>query len=155
LPGRLDTGTTGSRIFLRDLSDAAIDTIVEHFAGVPSRQTVIVVDHNGGGAISRVGPSDTAFGHRNWTFNFLVTSAWADATDDEQNMSWTRQLWSAMQPFVANAVYVNYTSDQGTDIINTAYLPGVRERLLALKNKYDPTNLFRMNHNIAPDVAAV
>ena len=90
------------------------------------------------------------FGHRNWTYNFLVTSAWSSAADDERNIGWTRGLWTAMQPFVANAVYVNYTSDQGDQLMNSAYLPEVRQRLAAVKRKYDPTNLFRMNHNIKP-----
>jgi hypothetical protein len=141
--------------FLRELTDEAIDTIVEHFTKVPSRQTVIVIDHNGGGAISRVGNTETAFGHRNWTYNFLVTSAWSRVADDERNIGWTRGLWTAMQPFVANAVYVNYTSDEGDPLMNGAYLPEVRQRLATLKRKYDPTNLFRMNHNIEPENLSV
>ncbi len=140
--------------FLRELSDGAIGTIVEHFARVPSPQTVIVIDHNGGGAIGRVGAEDTAFGHRDWTYNFLVTSAWGNAADDQRNVAWTREFWSAMRPFLADAVYINYTSDQGADLLKSAYLPRVRQRLVALKNRYDPTNLFRMNHNIEPDAAA-
>jgi FAD/FMN-containing dehydrogenase len=139
--------------FLRELSDAAIDTLVEHFAKVPSQRTVMILDHNGGGAISRVGATDTAYGHRSWTYNLVVISAWADAADDERNMGWARALWSAMRPFLANAVYVNYTSDQGAETIRDAYPPAVRERLVALKNQYDPTNLFRMNHNILPTAA--
>ena len=60
-----------------------------------------------------------------------------------------------MQPFAANAVYINYTSDQGNEIMSRAYLPSVRARLTALKSKYDRTNLFSMNHNIKPDVVGV
>ncbi len=60
-----------------------------------------------------------------------------------------------MQPFAANAVYVNYTSDQGNDMMSGVYLPSARQRLVALKNKYDPANLFRMNHNIVPDAVGV
>jgi FAD/FMN-containing dehydrogenase len=138
--------------YLRDLTDDAIETIVQRFSRVPSPRTVIVLDHNGGGAISRVGAADTAFGHRNWTYNFLITSAWSDPADDATNIGWTREFWSAMQPFVANAVYVNFTSDLGADAMRDAYLPAARERLRALKNRYDPTNLFRMNHNIEPTV---
>ncbi len=136
--------------YLRDLSDGAIDTIVEHFARVPSRQTVIVLDHNSGGAITRVDPGETAYGHRGWTYNFLITSAWGDPADDERNIAWTRELWSAMRPFYADALYINFTSDQGADAMRSAYPPGVRERLVALKDRYDPDNLFRMNHNIEP-----
>ena len=138
--------------FLRDLSDGAIETLVEHFARVPSQRTVMILDHNGGGAISRVSDTETAYGHRSWTYNLVVLSAWADAADDEKNLAWIRGLWSALRPFLASAVYVNYTSDQGAETIRDAYPPGVRERLVALKNRYDPKNLFRMNHNIQPTV---
>src|SRR5918911_4952355 len=137
--------------FLRDLSDEAIETIVAHFAAVPSPQTVVVVDHNGGGAISRVGWDETAFAHREWTYNFLITTTWANPIDSETNIGWTRGFWEAMQPFLANAVYVNYTSDEGEDLIKTAYAAKTHERLVALKNKYDPMNLFRLNQNIKPD----
>lgn len=136
--------------YLRDLDDAAIDTIVEHFARVPSPNTVVVLDHNGGGAISRVGTLETAYVHRNLTYNFLVTSAWRDAADDERNIAWTRALWSALQPSAANALYINFTSDHDAAAMRNAYPHEVRERLVALKNRYDPTNLFRMNHNIEP-----
>ena len=138
--------------FLKDLSDEAIETIVARFATVPSPQTTVIVDHNGGGAISRVGRDETAFAHREWTYNFLITSAWADPADFETNIRWTRGFWEAMQPFMANAVYVNYTSDEGEDLVRAAYAVKTRERLVALKNKYDPTNLFRLNQNIKPNM---
>jgi FAD/FMN-containing dehydrogenase len=141
--------------FLRELTDPTIDTIVQQFARVPSPQTVVVVDHNGGGAISRVGADDTAFGHRGWTYNFLITSAWRTPADDERNIGWTKEFWASMQPHVANAVYINYTSDEGAETMESAYLPGAQSRLVALKKKFDPTNLFRMNHNIQPNLLGV
>ena len=64
----------------------------------------------------------------------------------------TRAFWGAMQPFLAKAVYVNYTSDEGEDVIQAAYAANVHERLVALKNTYDPTNFFRLNQNIKPTV---
>ncbi len=138
--------------FLKDLSDDAIETILTHFAAVPSPHTVVIVDHNGGGAISRVGQDDTAFAHREWTYNVLVSTTWANPADSETNIHWTRGFWEAMQPFMANAVYVNYTSDEGEDLIRAAYAAKTRERLVALKNKYDPTNLFCLNQNIKPNM---
>ena len=138
--------------YLKDLSDEAIETIVAQFATVPSPQTVVVIDHNGGGAISRVGQDETAFAHREWTYNFLISSEWANPADSEENIRWTREFWEAMQPFVANAVYVNFTSDEGEDVVRAAYAAKTHERLVAVKNKYDPTNLFRINHNIKPNM---
>src|SRR5919199_988037 len=138
--------------FLKDLSDDAIETIATHFATVPSLQTVVVVDHNGGGAISRVRWDETAVAHREWTYNFLISTGWANPADSETNIRWTRGLWEAMQPFMADALYVNYTSDEGEDLLSAAYAAETRERLVALKNKYDPTNLFRLNQNIKPNM---
>jgi FAD/FMN-containing dehydrogenase len=138
--------------YLKDLSNDAIETIVGHFATVPSPQTVILVEHDGGGAISRVGQDETAYAHRDLTYNFLISSEWAARADSERNIRWTREFWEAMQPFLAKAVYVNYTSDEGDDVIKAAYAANVYERLVALKNKYDPTNLFRLNQNIKPTV---
>src|SRR5262249_27335080 len=118
----------------------------------PHHKTVVLVEHNGGGAISRVGRDATAYAHPDLTYNFLITSEWVDRADSEKNIRWTRGYWEAMQPFFAKAVYVNYTSDEGDDVIEAAYAANVRERLVTLKNKYDPTNLFRLNQNIKPTV---
>jgi len=136
--------------FLTELSDGAIDTIVDFYERVPSPMTVIVLEHNGDGAMSRVSEDKTAFGYRNFPYNFLVTSIWTDPADAEVNIEWTRELWDAMQPYLADAVYVNYLGDEGEDRVRNAYPAGKFERLVALKTKYDPTNLFRMNQNIKP-----
>ena len=136
--------------FLTELSDGAIDTVVEFYKRAPSPMTVIVLEHNGDGAMSRVDESKTAFGYRNWPYNFLVTSIWADPADTDINIQWTRELWDAMQPFLADAVYVNYIGDEDEDRVRGAYPSATYERLVALKTKYDPTNLFRMNQNIKP-----
>jgi FAD/FMN-containing dehydrogenase len=138
--------------FLKELSDDAIDTIVSYFTSVPSPRTVVLVDHNGGGAISRVGRDETAYAHRDLTYNFLISSEWANPEDTEKNISWTRKFSEAMQPYSANAVYVNYTSDEGDDVIKAVYDTTAHERLVNLKNKYDPRNLFRLNQNIKPSL---
>ncbi len=139
--------------FLKSLSDAAIDTILEYYSKAPSTLTVVVLEHNGHGAMERVPEDVTAFGHRNWPFNIVVTTMWTDAADSDANIRWTREFWDAMRPFLADALYVNYLSDTGEDLVRAAY--GRKyERLVALKNKYDPTNFFRMNQNIRPTAAA-
>jgi len=84
----------------------------------------------------------------------VVTSAWSDPNDTQRNVAWTRELFEAMQPFAAPGAYVNYLrGDEGVDGLKAAY--GAKlERLAALKAKFDPTNLFRMNQNIAPKFAS-
>jgi FAD/FMN-containing dehydrogenase len=136
--------------YLTALSDAAIDVFVDFFARVPSKRTVIVLEHNGDSAWDRVPDSATAFGHRRWPYNFVVTSAWSDPGEAQRNIAWTRELFEALRPFSAAGAYVNYLGgDEGADGLRAAY--GAKlERLAALKRKFDPTNFFRMNQNITP-----
>jgi FAD/FMN-containing dehydrogenase len=137
--------------YLKGLSDDAIDVLVDHYSRVPSPHTVIVLEHNGDGALERVPESATAFGHRDWPYNFVVTSAWSDPADTERNIAWTRGLYEAMRPFLATAAYVNYyTGDEGPEGLSAAYGEAKLARLAALKTKYDPDNLFRMNQNVPP-----
>lgn len=139
--------------FLKSLSDGAIDTVLDFYAKTPSPRTVIVVEHDGDSAWSRVPEDATAFGHRNWPYNLVVTTMWTDAADTDANIRWTRDFWTAMQPFLADAVYVNYLGEVNDEGVRAAY--GKKyERLAALKAKYDPTNFFRMNQNIKPSQRA-
>jgi FAD/FMN-containing dehydrogenase len=136
--------------FLKGLTDEAIDVLVERFAAVPSPLTAVVLEQFGG-AYSRVGAEDTAFVHRDWEYNFVIISRWADPADADQNIQWARGTWQAVQPFASGSVYVNYLEpgQEGNDRIRAAYGP-VYDRLVAVKNQYDPTNFFRLNQNIKP-----
>ncbi len=80
---------------------------------------------------------------------------WPDSSATDENVNWVRGLWDAMEPYSSGGVYVNYLgqeADEGPERIKAAYGPEKYERLVALKNKYDPTNLFRLNQNIRPTV---
>ena len=140
--------------YLKDLSDAAIAVITDFFARVPSKHTVVVLEYYGNSAIQRVPNSATAFGHRQWFYNIVVTSAWSDPAETARNVTWTRKLFEALSPFTANAAYVNYIGDEGADGLNAAYGAENLARLRTIKMRYDPTNLFRINQNIAPASAA-
>jgi FAD/FMN-containing dehydrogenase len=135
--------------FLEALPDAAIDCMVERFAAVPSPRSTAVIEHLGG-AVARIGPDETAFNHRDREFNFSIISMWTDPAETGANVDWTRAYWEAMQPFATGGVYVNYLGDEGHDRVIAAYGAAKYARLLALKNAYDPTNLFRLNQNIRP-----
>jgi hypothetical protein len=132
--------------FLPALTDAAIATMVDHFADVPSPLTVVVLDHLGG-AVGRVGAAETAFPHRTWPYNFLISSAWADPADTARNIGWTRAFYAAMEPHLAEAIYINYMylSDEAARGAREVYGPHV-DRLADLKARYDPTGLFRLGH---------
>ena len=149
-PGRL---TYVKSNFIRQLSDDAIEAMAE-FAGMsPSPYSFAPFFEHWHGAATRVGTTDTAFPHRKYSYNFMAWSNWAEPADSEKNIRWTRECWQALQPFLADGSYQNYVSDEGEGVARAAY--GVNyERLVALKNKYDPTNLFRMNHNVKPVAAS-
>jgi FAD/FMN-containing dehydrogenase len=135
--------------FLKSVSDGAIDTILEFYAKTPSARTVVVIEHDGDSAWSRVPEDATAFGHRNRPYNIVVTTMWADPKDTDVNIRWTREFWEAMKPFLADAAYVNYLGEIDEEGMRAAY--GKKyEHLAELKRKYDPTNFFCMNQNIRP-----
>jgi FAD/FMN-containing dehydrogenase len=137
--------------YLTALSDDAIDILVEHYRRVPAPFSHIVVEHMGG-AVSRVDRDATAYNYRDAQYNFLIVGIWPEAVEDVRNLQWVRGLWQAMQPFSTGNIYVNYESDVGVDRVQAAYGVGKYARLVALKNTYDPTNLFRLNANITPTV---
>ena len=139
--------------YLKSLSDGAIETILDFYSKAPSARTVVVLEHNGHGAMERVAEDATAFGHRNWPYNFLVTTIWTDPAETETNIRWTREFWDAMRQFLADAAYVNYLGEVEEEGIRAAY--GRKyERLAALKGKYDSNNFFRVNQNIKPSQIA-
>lgn len=135
--------------FLQRVSDEAIDTMLACCPTFPSWLSRIVIESSGG-AMVRVGESATAYQHRHGHFNMIVIAGWSDAAADGRNIHWVRTTMRAMQPFTLDRVYVNYLdADEGMERVRAAY--GVHyPRLVALKNTYDPENLFRLNHNIAP-----
>lgn len=136
--------------FLRALSDEAIETFADFAARRPSPHTIPFFEHMHGAAC-RVGPTETAFAHRQHPYNFSVASVWLDPADTEKNIYWTREFWEAMKPFMVAGAYVNYLEEEGDPLARAAYGPNY-ERLVALKNKYDPTNFFRVNANVKPTV---
>lgn len=135
--------------FLAGLDDDVIDTVLAHFATVSSPLTAVVIEQLGGAA-ARMRSDETAFGHREAAYDILITSLWTDPTESERHIQWTRDFWQAMQPFSSGGTYVNYL-DAGRPS-DTAYDAATYQRLVTLKNQYDPTNFFRMNVNIEPTV---
>jgi Berberine and berberine like len=131
------------------LPDEAIDTFYRYALTAPSPYTRGPWLETVHGAVSRVGPSETAFAHRRHPFNFLVLSSWEEPSEAERNIAWTRECWEAMRPFMVPGAYVNYLEVEADPRARAAYGDNY-DRLVSLKNKYDPGNLFRINHNIQP-----
>jgi FAD/FMN-containing dehydrogenase len=135
--------------FIRGLTDELIETSVERFATVPSPMSAILFE-DFHGAVTRVGVSDTAVPHREEGFNLVLPSIWTDPAETEANIVWTRETFAALRPHFATGRWLNYLGDdQGEDAIRGAYGPNY-DRLREVKRRYDPDNVFRMNHNIVP-----
>lgn len=135
---------------LPELSDGAVDTLVEHSTRITSPLSYTVIFQLGG-AVSRVGEDDTAYSHRDMGHNVNVNGVWTpDDREAEQHIAWTRDFHAALEPHAPGAVYVNFLGDEGQDRVVAAYGEATYERLAALKEKYDPTNFFRLNQNITP-----
>ncbi len=133
--------------FCRELSDTAIETIVEYMCKKPSTFTFAYLQQMHGAA-SRVQTADTAYPHRHEQYDFAILSQWENPADSDKNIRWTREFFEAMQPDLERAVYVNNLGEDD-ERVRAAYGPNY-ERLAAIKKKWDPTNFFRLNHNIPP-----
>jgi FAD/FMN-containing dehydrogenase len=135
--------------FMPTLDDAAIETLIACGQAAPSPTSFLALEpiH---GAASRMPPEATAFPHRTAHYSLLILAVWTDPAASEQHIRWAREAWEALQPFAAGRVYVNYLS-QGEDRVQEAYGTNY-DRLVALKNTYDPTNFWRRNQNIRPTV---
>ena len=135
--------------FLTGLPEAAIEILCRFHLTKPSPLTQILM-LPGGGAAARVPDGTMAIGQRQAPFNLHITSLWADAADDEANVAWTRELGAAMRPFTTGRVYVNFIGDEGRDRVVASFGAEGYARLQALKDRYDPHNLFASNQNVKP-----
>ncbi len=103
------------------------------------------------GQMRRVPKDAMAFDHRDPNFEVSIISHWTDSSHDGANIEWARQVWTAAQPHVLPAVYTNHmTADETRERVLAGYGADKYARLAALKSKYDPENVFRLNHNILP-----
>jgi hypothetical protein len=135
--------------FLKDLNDEAIAVLAESAVTVPSTHSFAPWLEHLHGAMSRVSAEETAFAHRQHPYNLGFFSIWTDPSEAPKNIKWTRDCWESMRKFMAPGAYVNYLEEEADSLARTAYGANY-DRLSSLKAKYDPTNFFRLNHNILP-----
>jgi FAD/FMN-containing dehydrogenase len=133
-----------------ELSDEVIGDIVELAGRRPAPLSDIVIWHHGG-AMSRVDEEETAYGGRDTKFLVTGEASWTDPAQNEEAIAWAREVFDAMEPYSTGAVYLNFPGlGEEEDALARAGYGVNYERLAALKAKYDPDNLFRMNINIPP-----
>jgi FAD/FMN-containing dehydrogenase len=136
--------------FIADMPDALITAIVERLEGHPARGTQVFAQASGG-AIARVAPDATAFPQRDVHSNLLSAVGWRHGDDPSAHIAWIREFWTGIEPFT-HGFYVNDAEvDHTTDAFRQNYRQN-HDRLVAVKNRYDPKNLFRMNANVKPAV---
>ena len=134
-----------------ELSDGLIDLLVDAVRNLPGPECEIFIAHVGG-AMARVADDATAYPQRKSHFIMNVHTRWREASDDKTCIAWARKLFDATAPYSTGSVYVNFMPDDEADRIAGAYGKNL-SRLVAAKERYDPDNLFRVNHNIAPAAA--
>jgi FAD/FMN-containing dehydrogenase len=141
--------------FLTDLDDEAIEKLCRHGANRAGPMAQILLEPMGG-AIGRTDENDTALGRRDvkWCYHALAMWMEPDQASADAQMAWARELADDMRPHTTDGVYLNFTSDEGDERVRSTYGPEKYARLVALKDTYDPGNVFRLNQNIRPSAAA-
>jgi len=131
------------------LTDDTIDTLLaRHAAGsAPVRELHL---HHGGGAMAQVPAGATAFAHRNAKYVLNIIARSPDRAGFAEHADWARATHQAMDPWSTGGAYVNFISEPGQDKVQASYPPDTYARLVAVKDRYDPTNLFQLNQNIRP-----
>ncbi len=132
-----------------ELSDAVLGILVEQFGRCPSTMSKLIIERPHGAALRRKS-SDTAFPNRSEAINILILSQWQSTEDTDVNIAWARETYDLLHPFAGSNVYSNYLGDDETlERLRAAYGDNF-DRLQALKNQYDPENIFHLNQNIPP-----
>jgi FAD/FMN-containing dehydrogenase len=131
-----------------ELGDGLLDVLVSQIARLPTGECEIFIGQLGGAA-SRVAPDAVAYPHRNANFAMNVHTRWRDPADKQRSIDWARKLFAETAPHATGGVYVNFIPEDETDRVSSAYGANYA-RLAALKSKYDPGNLFRLNQNVQP-----
>jgi FAD/FMN-containing dehydrogenase len=133
--------------YLPELSDGAVGALMDRDPAEATLPDVSLQAY--GGAIADVDEDATAFSHRRTRFEYVAAAAWSDPGEDGLRMGAARRAAAKLDPFAAGA-YVNTLSDEGASGVRRAYSEAKRARLTAVKDAYDPDNVFHLNHNIAP-----
>ncbi len=135
--------------YLDDLSEPGIDQLVARAAELANLFHFSTVHlHHLEGAVGEQPPGGSAFAHRDHRFVLNLIGTWEDEEDAGAHIGWVRESWEAMQPHTTGDPYLNFLGDEGTDRVRAAYGSEAYDRLVDLKTRYDPDNVFRLNQNI-------
>ncbi len=135
--------------YLKELSVDAIRVLIECAAGMPLGSSIIDI-HPVEGAANRHSQEEMAFSHREATYLLNIVGVWQSENEDLSGRDWVRGTWKSLHPYSTGAQYLNFMSSEPEDQVKAAYGFEKYNRLVELKRKYDPSNLFRINQNIKP-----
>ena len=135
--------------YLDELSPGIIDILMEYSRGIPSKESTVFISHRGG-AETRPAVDATAYPHREESHHVLIEARWEDPDRDDEHISWVQGFHRELQPYSIDGPAMNFlTSDESEKRVNASYGQNY-EKLVEVKNEWDPNNLFRMNQNIRP-----
>jgi FAD/FMN-containing dehydrogenase len=134
--------------FVRELSDEAVALHARHGAQLPTALSIMHL-YPIDAAVHRVGERDTAFSYRDCVWSSVIAGVDADPANNDRIIEWARGYWNALHPYSAGGAYINFMMEEGDERIQATYR-GNYQRLVEVKRKYDPNNLFRVNQNISP-----
>jgi FAD/FMN-containing dehydrogenase len=133
----------------RELSDEAIELVLDAFRSAASPLSQVALEHLHG-QVHRSPAGGNAVSFAEAKFDLLVNAKWLDSREDDANVAWARAAFASLQPHMAGGAYVNYLVNEPEERVRAAYGPATYDRLVALKDRYDPDNFFRLNQNIVP-----
>jgi len=136
-----------------ELPDAAIDVFVEHAVAAPSARTLSLFEPKGG-AIRRRDEDATALGGRDAAYTVYALAQWEAGSDPDANIAWARAMTDALRPFTRPGVALNFVGDADQSRVRATFGARKHDRLVAIKDAWDPDNVFRLNHNIRPSGTA-
>jgi hypothetical protein len=135
--------------FVPEITPALVEALVEPFEAHPDRATVLLGQQSGG-AINRVAADATAFPQRDVLANILCFASWRHGDDASEHVRWIQQYWKGVEPFTRGFYVNDLELEHSSDDVRANYRRN-HARLVAVKNRYDPTNLFRLNANVLPE----
>jgi FAD/FMN-containing dehydrogenase len=139
--------------YLSELTENIIEKLIEQASLMKSLSPLNAVHiHHWEGAVKRIKPEDTAFSHRDVRFVTNILGLWTAGDDADRQINWVKKFSDIISPLATGHVYLNFLADSGEDKVMAAYGKDKYARLVKLKNKYDPENLFHLNQNIKPSV---
>jgi hypothetical protein len=141
--------------FMEELSDSAIEKFAAHGGARPGPMTQLLLEPMGG-AISKVGEDETAISRRDVQWCYHALALWMEPGEEAEqaHRDWARKLAADLEPETTDGVYLNFTNDAGDERVRKTYGPEKYAKLVALKDKYDPANMFHLNGNIKPSIEA-